>query len=236
MRPGQEHEAEPLADLGRELEPAAVHGAHPPHPPGRLDHHRGEPPLAKRRLRHPERRRLAIRAGHHQAVRVQAESGEPRGMKGRKGTTFDDAPQDRPAKAGAQYRRESGGPRPGHRMHPPPGQAAAEPAVDLPSVHARPRQLPPPFERPDPGAQLLPHALHVEIAAARAAPLVLSKFSLWSFLRPMSIGCPPPGQERNRGNARQRVRRKNFAAFGPLAMKVDEPAIPRPRAQSDRGR
>ena len=155
-----------------------MHRAHPPHPSGRLDHHRGEPPLAKRRFRGPERRRLTIRAGHHQAVRVQAESGEPRGMKGRKGTALDDAPQDRPAEAPAKYRRESGGPRPGHRMHPPPGQTAAEPAVDLPSVHARPKQLPPAFERPDPGAQLLPYALHVGIAAARAALLVLRKFSL----------------------------------------------------------
>ena len=35
---------EPFASLGRELEPAAMHG---PQPSGRLDHHRGEPPLSK---------------------------------------------------------------------------------------------------------------------------------------------------------------------------------------------
>ena len=155
-----------------------MHGSHPPHPPGRLDHHRGEPPLAKPRFRCPERRHLAIRAGHHQAVRVQAESGEPRGVKGRKGTAFDDAPQDRPAQAGAQHRRESGSPRTGHCMHPSPGQAAPEPAIDLPSVHARPKRLPPPFERSDPGPKLLPYALHAETTAGSVFSLVLFRFSL----------------------------------------------------------
>ena len=152
-----------------------MHGAQPP---GRLDHHRGEPRLAKSRFRGPERRRLAVRPGHHQAVRVQAESGEPRGMKGRKGTASDDAPQDRPGQAGAQHRRERGGPRTGHRMHPSPDEATPEPAIDLPSVHVHPKRIPPSFERPDPGPQLLPYPLHGKTAAGSAFSLVLFWFSL----------------------------------------------------------
>ena len=150
-----------------------MHGAHPPHPPGRLDHHRGEPPLAKPRFRCPEHHRLSVRPGHHQAVRVQAESGEPRGMEGRKGAAVDDAPQDRTVQAGAQHRHERGSPRTGHRMHPSPGQAAAEPAIDLSSVHIHPKRLRPPFERSDPGPQLLPCLLHAETAVGSAFSLVL---------------------------------------------------------------
>ena len=158
-RPGKEHEAESLAGLGRELKPAAVHGAHPP---GRLDHHRGETRFTKPGFRRPERRRLVSRPSHHETVRIEAESGEPRRMKGGEWTAFDHAPQDRPAEAHAQHRHEGGGPRAGHRMHPTSSQPATEPTVDLPSVHARPGQSPPPFERSDPGSQLFPRTLHAE--------------------------------------------------------------------------
>ena len=157
--PGKEHEAESLAGLGRELKPAAVHGAHSP---GRLDHHRGETRFTKPGFRRPERRRLVSRPSHHETVRIEAESGEPRRMKGGEWTAFDHAPQDRPAEAYAQHRHEGGGPRAGHRMYPTSSQPATEPTVDLPSVHARPGQSPPPFERSDPGSQLFPRTLHAE--------------------------------------------------------------------------
>ena len=180
-RPGKEHEAESPAGPGRELKPAAVHEAHPP---ARLHHHRGEARFPKPGFRRPERRRLVARPRHHETVRVEAESGEPRRMKRGERTALDHAPQDRPAEANAKHRREGGGPGTGHRMHPSSIQTAAEPAVDLPSVHARPGRSPPPFERSDPGPQLLPRTLHAETAMGPSFSLVLFWFSLWRFFGP----------------------------------------------------
>ena len=146
--PGQEHETESLAGLGRELKPAPAHGVQPS---GRLDYHRGETRFTKSRFGRPERRHLVTRPSHHQPARIEAEIGEPGGIERRKGATLDRTPQNRSAQTGAHRHRKGGRGRAGHRMHPPSIQPAAEPTIDLSPVHARPGPFPAPFERSDPG-------------------------------------------------------------------------------------